>query len=37
LGVVAAWMWLFPPLRKVDRLREVEVPPVDQPVATSAL
>jgi MFS family permease len=23
LGVVAIWMWLFPPLRKVDRLTEV--------------
>jgi MFS family permease len=22
LGVVAAWMWLFPPLRKVDRLAD---------------
>jgi MFS family permease len=22
LGVVAAWMWLFPPLRKVDRLTD---------------
>lgn len=36
LGVVAAWMWLFPPLRKVDHLREVEVPSVDQTAATSA-
>jgi MFS family permease len=26
LGVVGVWMWLFPPLRTVDRLREVEVP-----------
>jgi len=24
LGVVAAWMWLFPPLRTVDRLTDVE-------------
>jgi hypothetical protein len=23
LGIVAIWMWLFPPLRKVDRLTEV--------------
>jgi MFS family permease len=26
LGVVAGWMWLFPPLRKVDRLTDVAVP-----------
>jgi MFS family permease len=26
LGVVGVWMWLFPPLRTVDRLREVEPP-----------
>ncbi|HEX2593983.1 MAG TPA: MFS transporter, partial [Rhizomicrobium sp.] len=26
LGVVGLWMWLFPSLRTVDRLREVEVP-----------
>jgi hypothetical protein len=25
LGVVAVWMWLFPPLRKVDRLSDVQV------------
>jgi hypothetical protein len=24
LGVVAIWMWLFPPLRTVDRLTDVE-------------
>jgi MFS family permease len=24
LGVVAVWMWLFPPLRTVDRLTDVE-------------
>ena len=26
LGVVGVWMWLFPPLRKVDRLSDVAVP-----------
>src|ERR1700744_6572508 len=26
LGVVGIWMWLFPPLRTVDKLRDVEVP-----------
>jgi len=26
LAVVAIWMWLFPPLRTVDRLTDVEVP-----------
>jgi hypothetical protein len=25
LGVVAVWMWLFPPLREVDRLSDVQV------------
>jgi MFS family permease len=25
LAVVAIWMWLFPPLRKVDRLGDVQV------------
>jgi hypothetical protein len=25
LGVVALWMWLFPPLRDVDRLTDVAV------------
>jgi hypothetical protein len=25
LGVVAVWMWLFPPLRNVDRLSDVQV------------
>jgi MFS family permease len=25
LGVVAVWMWLFPPLRTVDRLSDVQV------------
>jgi MFS family permease len=25
LGIVAVWMWLFPPLRKVDRLTDVQV------------
>jgi len=23
LGVVGLWMWMFPPLRKVDRLHDV--------------
>jgi MFS family permease len=30
LGVVAVWMWLFPPLRTVDRLTDVE-PISDKP------
>ena len=30
LGVVAVWMWLFPPLRTVDRLTDVEPIP-DRP------
>jgi MFS family permease len=30
LGVVGVWMWLFPPLRTVDRLREVEAPPLEE-------
>jgi MFS family permease len=30
LGVVAVWMWLFPPLRTVDRLTDVE-PISDRP------
>ena len=30
LGVVALWMWLFPPLRKVDRLSDVAVPSAAQ-------
>ena len=25
LGVVALWMWLFPPLRRVDRFSDVTV------------
>jgi hypothetical protein len=25
LGIVALWMWLFPPLRDVDRLTDVAV------------
>ena len=25
LGVVAIWMWLFPPLRDVDKLTDVAV------------
>jgi len=24
LGVVAVWMWLFPPLRQVDKLSDVQ-------------
>jgi MFS family permease len=32
LGVVAIWMWLFPPLRKVDRLTDVApTSPSDKP------
>jgi MFS family permease len=33
LGVVAVWMWLFPPLRTVDRLTDVEpaTSPSDKP------
>ncbi|MBS0472694.1 MAG: MFS transporter [Proteobacteria bacterium] len=27
LAVVAAWMWLFPPLRKIDRLSDAETAP----------
>jgi MFS family permease len=33
LGVVGIWMWLFPPLRTVDRLREVEAPAVEESIA----
>ena len=31
IGVVGLWMWLFPSLRKVDRLMDVK--PDDEPVA----
>jgi MFS family permease len=33
LGVVGVWMWLFPPLRTVDRLREVEAPAIEESIA----
>jgi MFS family permease len=36
LGVVALWMKLFPPLRKVDRLRDVEQPQaIEQSIVAS--
>jgi hypothetical protein len=37
LGVVGIWMWLFPPLRTVDRLREVEPPPIEETIAAKAV
>jgi MFS family permease len=37
LGIVGIWMWLFPPLRKVDRLREVEPPALDETIAAQSL
>jgi MFS family permease len=37
LGVVGIWMWLFPPLRTVDRLREVEPPPIDETIAAKSV
>jgi hypothetical protein len=40
MGVVGLWMWLFPPLRTVDGLREVEpppAPPVDETIAAKSV
>jgi MFS family permease len=36
LGVVGIWMWLFPPLRTVDKLRDVEVPMPEPSLVSSS-